>query len=435
METNTYAKSAFSIFKISRSSAVFLLFALAIFTLLLSASCGTSAKQPVSETDIVSDSQPIVLPVDVSLSDLEMEVGVCTVHSLTAEGGEAIQWRSSDDSVATVDATGTVTGIGVGECEVTAENEFGRTASCHVTVKKSVFITIDDGPYKQCAAILKKLKKHDVKATFFVVETYNIAILKDMHKDGHYVGLHTYTHDFSKCYKTEYSYFAGLEKLKDLVEKYTGYRPNIIRFPGGTSNTVMDMVGMRRMVNGADDLGYRVFDWSVSSGDASKNVVSAQQVSYNVLRSCFHDVEIVLMHDKDTTPKALDLIIPTLKNRGYVFETLDHYAENSYRTQTWYEKSRGEDTFPCEELKLNKESVQLTEKETTTLSATRKPKKSTDYIRFVSDDPAVASVTLEGVITGNKPGTTNIRAIASSGVEAVCVVTVTPSAESGTASE
>lgn len=386
----------------------------------ITVSCGKTDENIIS----VSDVRPAVVPVDVSLSDREMEVGICTVHEITVTGGEKITLRSSDDSVAAVDAEGKITGIGVGECDITARNEFGKTATCHVTVKKSVFLTIDDGPLGCCSSILRVLRLNDVKATFFVVKTNNFDMVKIIHEEGHCIGLHTYTHNLNVCYASEYSYYAGLEKLKQLVEEKTGERPDIIRFPGGTNNTVMNWQGMRRLVSGLDDLGYRVFDWTISSGDAAKERISSQQATGNVLRGFRGNVNIILMHDWEPTPKALGVIIPYLREKGYTFDTLDHYAEHSFRAKTWYERSQGDKVIPCTAIVLNPSEMTLSPSASQRLIAKMEPETSTDYLRFVSDDVSIATVTLEGVITGVRPGTTKIRAIASSGEESVCYVTV-----------
>ncbi len=402
-----------------------------IMIIVLLASCG-GKNDPVSEEpeEKVSESTEIIIPVEVSISDKELEVGICTVHQITAEGGNQISWHSSDDTVAIIDTEGMVTGVSVGECDITAENEFGKNASCHVSVKKSVFLTIDDGPLGACSGILSVLKKNDVKATFFVVDTYNIKILKQMHDEGHYVALHTYSHNFGTCYRSEYSYYADLEKMKDVVKQYTGETPDIIRFPGGTGNHVMDRMGMRRMVTGAEDLGYRIFDWTCSSGDSSKPPITSEASARNVLRNCYQDVNIVLMHDKIITPKALKIIIPALRNRNYVFDTLDHYADRSFRVQTWYERSVSDQVVPCTDITLTADTLTLFPEESTQLKAFMGPDNTTDYLRFVSENPSIATVTLDGIITGASIGSTNIRAIASSGREAVCTVTVNLPSES-----
>ena len=408
---------------VSKFTLLFFLITIAFATVMID-SCDVSSKNDGSSENTASDSQLEIIPVDVSLSDTQLEIGINTIRTISAEGGQEITWRSSDESIASVNPDGLITGIGKGECDLTAVNEFDRSAQCHVTVKKTVFITIDDGPLGYCGAILKKLKRHDVKATFFVVKTSNIAMTEQMHKDGHYVGLHTYSHNFAKCYRNEYSYFTDLEKLKDIVEQYTGERTNIIRFPGGTSNHAIQRLSMRRMVTGLDDLGYREFDWTISSGDATNKPITHESVAYRVISNCFNDFEIVLMHDKATTPKALDIIIPVLKERGYIFETLDHCAEYSHRDPSWYEKSVTDEIVPCETLTVDNESYQLSPDKSFTLKATMVPDNTTDYVRFVSDNPSVASVTLEGIVTGIRPGTAKISAIASSGKEAVCTVAV-----------
>ena len=388
------------------------------------ASCGNPDEGLVSSSDAVSGTKYEGEPVDVSMSDAEMTIGLCTVHGVTAEGGSSITWSSSDSSIASVDKDGRITGSGLGECDITAENEFGRSAVCHVTVKKSAFITIDDGPMKNCPQILRKLKKLDVKATFFVVKTANVAKIRQIHEEGHCVGLHTLSHSFKKCYRSEYSYFSDLEELNDIIEEYTGERTNILRFPGGTSNKVMDRLGMRRMVSGLDDLGYRAFDWNASTLDATPDPITAETAAQNALKNCNHDVNIILMHDKNTTAKAIQIIVNRLTARGYVFDTLDNYADWSNRAETWYEKSVSRDVVPCTSLTLEGVPEKLTIDESFSLSVVINPDKSTDYVRLVSDDPAIASVTLEGTVTGVKEGSTQIRAIASSGQEAVCQVTV-----------
>ena len=75
-------------------------------------------------------------------------------------------------------------------------------------------------------------------------------------------------------------------------------------------------------------------------------------------------------------------------------------------------------------MKLNSETCELKIGKTLTLTAKMTPAQSTDYVRFVAEDPSVASVTLEGIVTGLSKGTTEIKAIASNGKQAVCSVSV-----------
>ncbi len=375
----------------------------------------TKVTPPTPPQEVVEVSSEEIIPVNVSLSDYDVTVGVGITKTIEAIGGKSFAWSSSNEKVATVSADGSVQGVKPGSCDLSVENEFGRTAQCHVTVKKTVYLTIDDCPMGYTGEILNILKKYDVKATFFVMNTYNNRMLKKIQEDGHCIGLHTYTHTFKKCYRSQYSYFADLEKLSDIVESYTGERPNIIRFPGGTGNHVGGKLNMRRMVNGVEDLGYRAFDWTASSGDATRPRPTAEKAAANVLGSCTQDSEIILTHDKPCSPGALEIFLPALLKRGYVFETLDHHPEQSHMSKTWYERTVSKNETPCEALTADKEFIDLEVGKSATLKVTMTPENSTDYVRFVSDDPTIAKVTL-----------------ASSGQEAVCSVTVADKLESNT---
>ena len=92
---------------------------------------GTEVIPPESTTD----------PVDVTIAGLaqsaSVEVGKTTSLSATASDGSAISWTSSDASVATVDANGTVTGVAAGTATITA-TAGTATASCSVTVTAPV---------------------------------------------------------------------------------------------------------------------------------------------------------------------------------------------------------------------------------------------------------------------------------------------------------
>lgn len=393
---------------------------LAITTLLVcltAVSCG-SQSHTVSPSDAVSSH----VPVQVSLSDLSMEIGKGITTRLTANGGDDIQWLSSDESVATVAPDGTVTGEGVGTCTVSARNEDGNSAECVVTVKKTCYLTFDDGPNENTPALLAVLKENDVRATFFVVSSYYLEYTKDMQAQGCVVGLHTYSHDYQSCYRSTTSYYYGLERMARRVEAITGTRPNLIRFPGGTHNAVSKPLIMQRVANGAKDLGYRAFDWTATAGDTSEKKASADFSVYCVKRDCTKDVEILLMHEKGFNIQALKTIIPYLREQGYVFETLDKYPEDSFTFPTRY--SRKNPQIPSTSVEIGLASANLAVGKSITLTAHMTPGNSTDYPRWECADPTIADVMPDGTVTGLAPGQTDIYAITSSGQRAVCQVTV-----------
>ena len=118
--------------------------------------------------------------------------------------------------------------------------------------------------------------------------------------------------------------------ISDEVFQYTGIRSNIIRFPGGSSNTVSKKYNlgiMTRLTQEVQNRGYTYFDWNVTSGDADDKKLTASEI----VQRCKNDMPkrsnaCVLMHDaptKTTTVDALPQVIQLFRDNGFTFETLD----------------------------------------------------------------------------------------------------------------
>ena len=197
--------------------------------------------------------------------------------------------------------------------------------------EKVVYLTFDDGPSENTKEILDILKKNKVKATFFVTgyDDTHREYIKEAYDQGHTIGLHTYSHDYASVYSSTDAYFADLKAVSDMVEEITGEKSTIIRFPGGSSNSISAnySVGiMSKLVDMVTEKGYQYFDWNVSSGDAEGNNIPKEQI---IEMSCTDELNHInlLFHDsspKDTTVEALDSIIQFYKDHGYKFYPLTH---------------------------------------------------------------------------------------------------------------
>ncbi len=200
---------------------------------------------------------------------------------------------------------------------------------------KTCYLTFDDGPSDNTLEILKILKKYNAKATFFVIGTNSkLEYLTQIEKGGHAIGLHSNTHKYSKIYSSTSAFFKDINALSVKIKKKTGLKPMIMRFPGGSNNTVSKQYKKGIMTDLTTQVkikGYAYFDWNVDSGDASGNNVPAATIKKNVLNQAKNKNSIcVLMHDtavKKTTVKALPGILEGLKKQGYKFEAL---TEESY---------------------------------------------------------------------------------------------------------
>ncbi len=195
--------------------------------------------------------------------------------------------------------------------------------------RKIVYLTFDDGPSDNTEKILDILKHYNAKATFFVTGNNQKKndVLKRICKEGSAVGLHTYTHDYAQVYASEDAYFADLQKISDMVKEATGTESHIIRFPGGSSNTISAKYSpglMTKLTEKVQEKGYQYFDWNCDSTDAAGNNVPVETIVKNATSGNSKHINI-LMHDtdaKDTTVEALPDIIEYYRSKGYAFEPL-----------------------------------------------------------------------------------------------------------------
>jgi len=193
-----------------------------------------------------------------------------------------------------------------------------------------IYLTFDDGPQSGSTdKILNILKEEGVKATFFVTCKGPDYLIQREYREGHTMALHTATHNYATVYASPDSYFNDLNQVSARVKNLTGVDSKIIRFPGGSSNTVSRRYYpgiMTYLTKEVLNRGYHYFDWNVDADDAVGCVKSASPscVYKNVTKGLKKNRNnIVLMHDvKSYTADALRDIIRYGKNNGYTFKQI-----------------------------------------------------------------------------------------------------------------
>jgi len=193
-----------------------------------------------------------------------------------------------------------------------------------------IWLTFDDGPSaKLTPKVLDILKKENVKATFFVINysESNEHLIKRIVAEGHTIGIHGYSHEYSKIYKSKETFMSNIYSLQDKIYKSTGVKSMYIRFPGGSSNTVSRKYCKGIMTELTKEVlakGFKYFDWNISSGDAG-GAKDAKAVYKNVKKSLSKKRgNLVLCHDiHQKTVEALPDIIKYAKKEGYTFARID----------------------------------------------------------------------------------------------------------------
>lgn len=189
--------------------------------------------------------------------------------------------------------------------------------------EKVVYLTFDDGPDSENTPIvLDILKKHSIKATFFVTGSQaekNPDLLKRVYNEGHAIGNHSYNHVYRDLYKSPNSYIEQLHHTDEIIKSIIGVRPRISRAPGGSSgsftNQYWDVLRQE---------GYIEVGWNVSSGDAShaKADQIIRNIAYQMDNKFLWSHAIILMHDgrgHGETVKALPDVIKYFQDRNFDF--------------------------------------------------------------------------------------------------------------------
>lgn len=217
--------------------------------------------------------------------------------------------------------------------EVNAGNiSEGTPIYCVDTENKDICITFDVNWAERdyLDSILNILDKYNAKATFFVMGGWinysedNVKKIKAIDEGGHEIGNHSYMHpSFTKI--TEEKMKEELQKTDDVIEKYTGKKPRIFRFPSGDYNK-SSFLAVRKM-------GYSAVQWSADSVDWKE---LGAKVEYDRIMKGIKPGAILLFHNNAKyTPENLDKIIKVLQEQGYNFKTVseviyfDDYTVNN----------------------------------------------------------------------------------------------------------
>jgi len=204
-----------------------------------------------------------------------------------------------------------------------------------------IALTFDDGPsLTMTPRVLDLLRKHNVKATFFMqgshVSRYP-SLAREVARQGHVVGNHSYTHpDFSQLTPTQ----AGREitRTNQVIARATGSTPVLFRYPYGIESETGNAVIRRENMWGGV-----LWHWSTNDPGDFECPGAAGLTRYIVGNAT--DQALILLHDGNETADCgtrqlagLDAAITQLKAAGYQFGLVrPAWAPSPTNQHSWVE--------------------------------------------------------------------------------------------------
>lgn len=179
-----------------------------------------------------------------------------------------------------------------------------------------VYLTFDEGPSENTAAILDILAEYDVKATFFVVGSEDEeaqALYRRIVDEGHTLGMRSYSNKYSVIYQSEEAFEEDYMKLRDYLHEVTGTEPRYYRFPGGSSNQISN-VPMSSLIDFLNQRGTVYYDWNVSAGDAASMAYTPEEIVANVTEDVVkYKTSVVLLHDSSDKSATVEAVGPLIE--------------------------------------------------------------------------------------------------------------------------
>ncbi len=187
---------------------------------------------------------------------------------------------------------------------------------------REIYLTFDDGPSTVVTGrILDILLKEGVPATFFITGERVFGreeVLRRIHDEGHAIGVHTYSHRYDAIYSSDRAFLEDVRKCAEIIEKVTGEKPKLYRFPGGGRHDRFEAL-LREM-------GYETVLWNAVCGDEEIPHADAATLERRAIETAKGKKKVVLLlHDSaphKATAEALPKIIEHFRDEGYVFKSL-----------------------------------------------------------------------------------------------------------------
>lgn len=188
---------------------------------------------------------------------------------------------------------------------------------------KQIALTFDDVPYygtKNLEKLVALLDKHNMKGTFFVISDYasdvdTKKILVEIVKNGHQLANHGKTnsmHLMLSQKKLEEEIIHCDHLIKEIYFMANVELPRMFYRPGcGAFN--------QRVIDLAESHNYTLALGSVYPNDP---VMRFSWINYHYIVAHLEKNDVVIMHDREWTPKMLEMLLEYMKKESFKSVTL-----------------------------------------------------------------------------------------------------------------
>ena len=187
--------------------------------------------------------------------------------------------------------------------------------------KRILYLTFDDGPTEYTDELLDILAAHQMKATFFMLETEMKRFPEAVQRiaaEGHGIGVHGVSHEKDIFYAGNMGPVNEMDQANQALEHIIGMRTHLARTPYGSSPYLT-----AKQESALNSKAYILWDWNIDSKDwCYRNASKTFNATTRAIEKLDREPKVILFHDIKQAGETMKMMTKWMEQHHYTSEAI-----------------------------------------------------------------------------------------------------------------